>query len=397
MEKNKFCIRPYNSINITTDGSIKVCCDARPNETEFKGQHRFNLKQNDIVDYWNSDYRQYLINAFKENKTPKECRICWEKEAIGSRSLRQNSNFQYKVIGNKKAEEYLKLLGKENLEHPEDYNLDITNLCNLKCYMCSGTLSSKLLVENNDLGFEKLDQKNYDYDDSRLDYLIEQIEKHNVTHITLQGGEPLMNPKIIQLLEKLSWKKDLHNLAVWITTNGTIYNDDLHKLLERFRNLKIIFSIDGIDKVNDYLRFPSNFETIKYNVQMLRKLKNATFMINHTVQNFNLMYIKDMIDYANAVKIHCNFNILEGPDYLHLRVLPKKSKEKSLERLLGLQQDKLMHTTNFDALIKNIKQNLDSDVYRQIERFKQVISKRDAYRKIELSNFIPELAKDLNI
>ena len=109
------------------------------------------------------------------------------------------------------------------------------------------------------------------------------------------------------------------------------------------------------------------------------------------------MYIKDMIDYANAVKIHCNFNILEGPDYLHLRVLPKKSKEKSLERLAGLQQDKLMHTSNFDALIKNIKQNLDSDVYRQIERFKQVISKRDAYRKIAISNFIPELAKDLNI
>ena len=397
MEKNKFCIRPFNSINITTDGSIKVCCDARPEETEFTGQHRFNLKQNDIADYWKSDYRQYLVDAFNKNKTPKECRICLEKEAVGSKSLRENSNFQYKVIGNKKAEEYLRLLGKEGLQHPEDYNLDITNLCNLKCYMCSGTLSSKLLVENNDLGFEKLNQQDYDYDDSRLDYLIEQIEKHNVTHITLQGGEPLMNPKIIDLLRKISTKTELDDITIWITTNGTIHSNELQKLLSKFKKLKIIFSIDGVDKVNNYLRFPSDFNVIKSNVEMFKELHNASFMINHTVQNFNLMYVKDMIDYANSMKVHCTLNILEGPEYLHLSVLPENSKAKSLERLSGIHRDQLLHITNFDALISNIKQCIHVDKDAQIERFKQVVAKRDAYRKISLSDFIPELAKDLNI
>ena len=65
----------------------------------------------------------------------------------------------------------------------------------------------ELRKENNKYQRENLDQKDYDYDDDRLIYLIEQIEKNNVSHLTLQGGEPLMNPKIISLLQKLSVKE----------------------------------------------------------------------------------------------------------------------------------------------------------------------------------------------
>ena len=152
-----------------------------------------------------------------------------------------------------------------------------------------------------------------------------------------------------------------------------------------------------MEQVNNYLRYPCDFNNIRSNVEMFKKLKHASFMINHTVQNFNLMYVRDMIDYANSMKIHCTLSILEGPEYLHLGVLPEKSKVKSLERLSGLHRDELLHITNYDALMSNIKQCIQVDKDAQIERFKQVVAKRDAYRKISLSDFIPELAKDLNI
>ena len=70
--------------------------------------------------------------------------------------------------------------------------------------MCTGESSSKLLIENNALGIENLDQKDYDVSDKKLQKLISYIVDNNVTNVTLHGGEQLINPKIILLLKKLS-------------------------------------------------------------------------------------------------------------------------------------------------------------------------------------------------
>jgi sulfatase maturation enzyme AslB (radical SAM superfamily) len=397
MENKDFCIRPFNSLNLKTDGSMSVCCEIVPSKTEYVGKKEFNLKKNSIEEFWKSDYRKYLIKNFQEKRRPKECQKCWEKEDIGAKSQRQFSNRQYKILGNKTSEEYLNLLGIKDLEHPVDYNLDITNLCNLKCYMCTGASSSKLLVENNYLGYENLDQKDYDYEEDKLSYLVDQIEKNHVTHVTLQGGEPLMNPKIISLLEKLSVKKTAEKLSIWITTNGTMYNKKLFETLNAFQDLKIIFSIDGVDKVNDYLRFPSDFSQIRSNVINYLNLKNATFMITNVVQNFNLLYVNDIIEFANTYNIHLHLHILTGPPVLHYSVLPYSTRRKALEKLQNIDQQKVTHVTNFYTLLENLSADIDKDTSNEIERFKDIITKRDSYRKVSLSNFIPELATDLNI
>ena len=255
-KQNKFCIKPFNSVFLDTDGRIATCCAIEPDP-------KFNIKTHSFKDFWDSDYRKKLLNAFLNKEQPKECQECWYDEERGFKSERQFANTEYGVMGNKSPAEYLELLKKNNISHPEDYNLNITNLCNLKCYMCVGKSSSKLLVENNDLGIHKLNQSDYDISNERLDQLMEEIVQNNVTVITLQGGEPLMNPKIIKLLEKLSDKPTAKKVKVWITTNGTMYTDRISEILNKFSEVKIIFSVDGVGRVNDYLRFPSNFENIK--------------------------------------------------------------------------------------------------------------------------------------
>ena len=352
-----------------------VCCESRPSKTEFVGKKDYNLKKDSIEEFWKSDYRKFLIKNFQEKRRPKECQICWEKEDTGAESYRQFGNRQYKIFGNKTSEEYLSLLGIKDLEHPVDYNLDITNLCNLKCYMCTGVSSSKLLVENNDLGFENLDQKDYDYEEGKLSYLIDQIEKNHVTHVTLQGGEPLMNPKIISLLEKLSVKNTAEKLTIWITTNGTMYNKKLFDILSAFKDVKIIFSIDGVNKVNDYLRFPSDFSQIKSNFINYLNLQNATFMITNVVQNFNLLYVNDIIEFANTYNTHLHLNILTGPSVLHYSVLPYSTRHKALEKLQNIDQQKVTHVTNFYTLLENLSTDIDKDTSNEIEKFKDIIKK----------------------
>jgi len=388
-KQNKFCIKPFNSVFLDTDGQIATCC-------AIKSKTAFNIKTHSFKDFWDSDDRKKLVESFLKNQQPKECQQCWHDEERGFKSERQFANTEYRVIGNKSPVEYLKLINKNEIPHPEDYNMNLTNLCNLKCYMCSGKSSSKLLIENNALGIQKLNQNDYDISNDRLDAMIEQIVHHNVTTITLQGGEPLMNPKIINLLEKLSNKSTAKKIKIWITTNGTMYTDKICAILGNFSKVKIIFSIDGIGRLNDYLRFPSNFDSIKFNLtEYKKKLKNATYMITFTVQNINLLGVNDIIDFAYLNSMHLKIGILNKPDYLHFDVLPIKTKKKALEMLVGVDKKKLKHVTNLEALVSFLKKSVLSEDVNKINVFRSTISKRDSYRKIRMDDFVPKLAEDL--
>lgn len=400
MENNKnFCIKPYNSVRVSTTGDIKICCKIRPEWSKFNGKKTFNIKQNSIKEFWDSEYRKYVKDMFSAGDVPYECTRCLRDEEQDIKSERQYANQHYGIIGNKPSEYYLEKLGKENLVHPEDYNLDITNLCNLKCQMCTGMSSSKLLIENNALGLEKLDQKDYDVSDETLHKLISDIVENNVTHITLQGGEPLMNPKIILLLQKLSLKDMASSLSVWITTNGTQHTERLHDVLSKFKEVKLIFSIDGVGKTSDYVRYPSNWADIERNVKKFKNLSNATHQISFTVQNLNVLDVANIISFSKKYKIHLKLSMLYAPEYLQLHVLSKKLLKKALDNLETIDNTDTIHVTNFNGIKQKIHLALKAkeSISDELELFKDIIRKRDSYRKIHIKNYLPLIAEDLNI
>ena len=399
MENKNFCIKPFNSVNINTDGNINTCCRIQPKLSKFKGDSKFyNLKKDTVKSFWNSDYLKHLQGEFSNEQRPSECQSCWSDEKKNFKSERQWANNHYKIIGNKKPEYYLKHLKKENLPYPEDYNLNISNLCNLKCYMCGGKDSSKLLVENVNLGIEDVKQKDFDIPIEKVVEMINEMLKNKVTNITLQGGEPLMNPKIISLLKNLAGKKDFaKNISVWITTNGTQYSPLILNTLQKFKTVKIIFSIDGIGKVNDYMRYPSQWNVIENNVKNYLNLKNASFQITYTIQNLNLLYIKKMIDFCQEMKIYLKFNLLTTPSYLKLNVLPEQTLLLAGKIISKLPND-IIHVENLQGIKNLVNQALErQDTDQDLEVFKKIMKKRDAYRKISMKNYLPELAEHLNI
>ena len=399
MENKNFCIKPFNSIRVNTSGDIMTCCKITPSLSKFKDKSSFNLRENSVNDFWNSDYRNYVKDQFLKGDLPTECARCKRDEIQNIKSERQFANQHYGIIGNKTGEYYLKRLEKENLKHPEDYNLDITNLCNLKCQMCTGESSSKLLIENNALGIQNLDQKDYDVSDEKLEKLISDIVDNNVTNITLQGGEPLMNPKIILLLQRLSTKDLASNLSVWITTNATQHTENLHYVLSKFKEVKLIFSIDGVGKTNDYLRYPSNWADIENNVKKFKNLTNSTHQISFTVQNLNLLDIVNIIRFSNENKIHLKLNLLFGPEYLQLHVLTKKLLRKALGNLETVDHADTIHVTNFHEIKSKIQSALKDteSTHAELNMLKEIISKRDSYRKIHIKDYLPEIAEGLNI
>ena len=294
---------------------------------------------------------------------------------------------------------FLKLIKKYDLKTPIEIDLAMTNLCNLKCIMCEGTSSSQLLIENFKLGYHDenkgMVQKDFDWTVLAKQKIIDQILKNNsLEYLNLTGGETLMVPEIFRLLDKLKNK----NLKIVIFTNGTQYNERIVSKLKQLKNLHIIFSIESTNKQNEYLRFPSAWNNIQRNIINFQKdLPKTTFIINCTVQNLNILYLDQLINFAHDHKFHLILNTIQSPEYLIYTNLPLNLLEKSYNKLCNIPKEKTIHVLNFNHL-KNDLQNFIKN-YRVnnklFEKFKSVIQSRDNYRKISIFNYMPELAKEV--
>ena len=396
MEKsNKFCIRPFTSVVIDTAGNLKPCCSLTKKLTRFKNKKVANAS-NGINKYYNSKYSQYLRKKFLNNEAPEECQTCWDQEARGFESERIRKNNLHKVLFKKNYEKYLKLIKKYDLKTPIEIDLAMTNLCNLKCIMCEGTSSSQLLIENFKLGYQTdLVQKDFDWTVLTKQKIIDQILKNNsLEYLNLTGGETLMVPEIFRLLDKLKNK----NLKIVIFTNGTQYNERIVSKLKQLKNLHMIFSIESTNKQNEYLRFPSAWNNIQRNIINFQKdLPKTIFNINCIVQNLNILYLDQLINFAHDHKFHLMLDTIQSPEYLIYTNLPLNLLEKSYNKLCNIPKEKTIHVSNFNHL-KNDLQNFIKN-YRVnnklFEKFKSVIQSRDNYRKISIFNYMPELAKEV--
>ena len=392
--KKHFCIRPFNSGRIGPRGEIDICCAIDSSKTKFKGYKPFNIKNTDIQTWWNSDYLKYVRQSFLENKKLHECSQCWRYEESGLKSDRTRANKDHKAIFQNKYETNLKRIGKYDLQHPEFMELQITNLCNLKCQMCNGQESSRLLVENNALGFENLNQKDYDLNEDHYKK-IKDIVKHDLRMLSLLGGEPLFNKKVLHLLSLLVENGKAEKIKLHITTNGTICDDKILQMLKKFKDIRLMLSMEGIDKCNEYMRFPSDWNKIKDNISKFKTLDNTYIYINSVVQNLNILYIDKLIDFSHYNDFYISFNPIIRPEYLNMLNLPKAILQEAYTKLSNIPEEKLIHSENVKSIISILDKHLNGGMINDnnYQEFVSMIKKRDNYRKVHIKDYMPELAE----
>ena len=77
--------------------------------------------------------------------------------------------------------------------------------------------------------------------------------------------------------------------------------------------------------------------------------------------------------------------------------LPKTLLEQSYKNLLRIEEKKLTHTANVKEIITIIKKHLENCQFDKIkyQEFVDMIKKRDNYRKINIKDYMPELAEEI--
>ncbi len=139
---------------------------------------------------------------------------------------------------------------------------------------------------------------------------VQQGKPLGLRSVKLTGGEPLMNPKIKEIIKFISDE----GMSIVIETNGTLVNKKMAKFLKDTKNFKFIsVSLDGADApTHDALRrVEGSFNKAVQGIKNLVEVGIRPQMIC-TLHKNNIHQIKDTIKLAEALR--CNsikFNFVQ--------------------------------------------------------------------------------------
>ena len=291
-----------NHMCITVAGSWRPCC-------RFNGFPHVDITQTSFSQYKQSEFYRNIIQDMK-NGWANGCKKCMQEEQRGHTSLRQVLNKE--------------LLGTADLEYIE---ISLSNKCNLACKMCSPTYSSlwNTLVDTND----KLKKHHHTVTQPKIDVpsIFADIDLFKLKKIKYLGGEPFITPETKQLFEYLADKKVIGNITLELNTNCTLFPTKWLNYLDMFESVTIELSIDGIELVNDYIRYGKTWNTVDKVTQQWAEYavnNNINIAVYSTVQAYNLHDMKKVKAYAQNLGFNHYSSLLVVPKYLSVHVLPEE-------------------------------------------------------------------------
>ena len=140
-------------------------------------------------------------------------------------------------------------------DRPQLLGFSLNNTCNLACIMCGADASSRIRRR---AGLPRLTS-------AYGEEFFRQLEPFLTTAqwVDFRGGEPFLvaeHHRVWDLMEKLGL-----NLPVSVTTNGTVWDDRVESVLDRF-DTSVVLSLDGVT--------PATFESIRTGAELPVVLSN---------------------------------------------------------------------------------------------------------------------------
>jgi len=231
--------------------------------------------------------------------------------------------------------------------------IEITTHCNAKCPQCGrfdifGEVLKNLQIQNLSLDIIK-----------KL-----PIEKMtNLEKIIFNGnyGEPLMHPNIDEILERFKDKK------IQISTNGSIRNIEWWKKLSNFKNLNVIFAIDGLENTHHLYRRNTDFNKIIQNAkayidnggeavwQYIIFKHNENQIDEAKKLSKSIGFKKIFFQYSDRFLKNNKFNVYDEKKEL-LYILEPAQKQKTIHEY-SESKENIFYTKNLFK-IKNIDQEI---------------------------------------
>jgi len=359
-----FCPIPWIFQAVRANGDIRVCCQA--NVTKNQGVIRkldgsaYNAGQDTLEDSRNAEMMKAIRLNMLNGVWSEECGRCKKEEETGLVSRRTYENQQWKFT-----------IDEARAKTAEDgsiadvpiiyYDLRFGNFCNLKCRMCGPTDSSawyddwiKLTGSNKfkDTSGEVSileNSKGYyatEFDWPNYEPFWQQLESnaHNIQHVYFAGGEPMLIERHYDFLERCIEQNVAKNIIIEYNTNMSTLPARVTNLWKSFKQVRVGASVDGMDKMQEYQRYPAKWQKTLDNLRKVDELPdNIIAWLAFTVTAYNINHMIDFMKWklqlSGFKKINSTnrrpiitHHVAHHPKHLNVRVLPDEYKKELTEK-----------------------------------------------------------------
>lgn len=324
-----YCARTEHFVRFNYDGTVGMC-----------GHMVEAPKFRTWDEMKDSEWKKQIIETLEEDRWPAECSRCQLTERDQGHSIRLDSNKKHKILSLSRPD-YLILGGV------------LDNICNSACQSCNANLSTKI---------GSLTKQFTIFDNG---HLLDRIPMNRVIEIDLNGGEPTASPRYQKLLNNLPE----HVKILRVNTNGSRLLPNIQSILDRGITVIITLSLDGTNKVHDYVRWPICWENYQLIVEDYKNLsmryKNLRLQAWTTLHALNLADFQNIKLYAQQNSLDHSWAFLETPREINVRFSNSWT---------------LPHQAQFPQSVA-----IDVDNQSEIDRF---IASQDRLRSINIGDYI---------
>lgn len=376
-QNQHICINPYTASYSQVNNKLKIqttcCCNLTPTVTD---DEKFSA----------------IRNTVEKGVKNSRCQICYDsEEQIGS------SERTMSIVSAPPALINEWLTTGNALQY--EFRIKFSNLCNLACKTCQPEFSSKyaqvygikvLKSIREDIGNDE------NFWNTLTIAIAKKCEEARYVSVALLGGESLIQPGAIRLINWLVETDLSKQIALRLTTNFTNLKDTIIKNFDKFQSVSICASIDSIGENYSYIRYPETFETIKSNLPQV--LTDKIYLSITPVWSLhNVFYLKEYLDWWHTwFTDHGRNNIainnvsMSNPYLMTIQNLPVEYRNNLLDIITQSIDHPLFENTihnQFFEYLKGLSDFLASDniVYNKFDEFLEQTAKDDVFTNKHMS------------
>ena len=446
-ENKSWCPVPWVACSVATNGHYRLCVQAN---TDRKSRGLFYDSDNKPMKAGELSMRESrnapLVNevrlAMLEGRDHPACTRCAGDERSGTLSRRALDRYNHVTVSKNISFEKCKAKTKPDgsINHEDfplkDLDLRMGNRCNLKCRMCFPgessywysewleTISKKFNSGVDQVTLERNSRGNVVSSNDTLDWakdskLIPNLfsDTPELQNMAIVGGEPLLIEEHCQALMSFVEQNKASEITLSYNSNLTVLPKKFLDLWKEFKEVKIGYSIDGIGPVNDYIRYPSKWESIVRNIEKLNEAEGRYDVWPAvTVMAYNVLYVPEIIKW----QIESNYGYqnrepltlfmvqhpLRFPSEFSTQILPKSVKDVVAQKFLDFQShwfesyvlDRVpaAKQTLWRERVKELLSSITDHMYAldassELPQFFERTEVMDKYREQSFSEALPEL------
>lgn len=391
-----FCLYPFTNFQLDPDGRARPCCKYKVGDPSWQNDVP-KLPVVNIDDLWHQQEYQDLRSAFLRGEQPAGCKACWDEEDAGIKSMRLT-----RENGGKEFP-YATFFRHIPAQGPKTLDLKLSNLCNLKCRICTPFLSTQWIKEIKDLGIKDMGSIESFTNNSKEKFMEDPQNEQIITSwapgvdtVEFYGGEPLLQQEHDRILKILHDHGKPELTRLYYNTNTTICKESLFELWKPFKDVFINFSMDDIVDRFEYQRHNAKWAESLVNVSKYKELivkygVNMHLRLYVTVGILNVFYLKEFMTEMDSLGIKVILNMVHYPHHYSIVNLPTPVKDIIKQKLLSIENTALIASDS--PTIDNVINFMYGHEYdpKLLSLFFKKTATHDDFRKESFEKTFPEL------